>query len=395
VSEISPAQSAARTKRIPSLDGLRAISICLVLFGHLRGTRGFPVLEFGFGSLNLAHFGVTVFFVISGLLITRLLIEEYHRHGTINLVHFYVRRGFRIFPAYFAFILVAIAGFNWGWISLKPADLTAALTYTMNYHPDRAWHLGHTWSLAVEEQFYLIWPLALLILGLRRGFISAAMFAIATPFLRFGLWWFASLPYPKAIIGESFETAADAIAVGCVLAGTRDWLWSQAVYRRILSSRLFAAVPLLGLLCLSTGSHPMVWAFSYSIAIVAIGLGIDWCVRFPVSSVGKLLNSRPLVYIGGLSYSIYLWQQPFLNRASATSYTSFPLNLVFTALAAITSYYLIEAPGLRLRDLVESRWRSRGSDFKQPEIAAQLSCAAHPVRVCLESQPVAGELGSA
>jgi peptidoglycan/LPS O-acetylase OafA/YrhL len=357
-----------RAHRIPSLDGLRAVSITLVVLAHLLGTRGFPLADRSVDGVMMGYLGVTVFFVISGFLISGLLFEEEIRTGRISILQFYMRRMFRIFPAYYTIIAVVALLASTGCIRLNPWDLTAALTYTMNYHPTPAWYLGHSWSLAVEEQFYLLWPAALLALGRRRGLIGAAAFVVAAPFIRLILLQLGAPYYNKAIIGNSFETTGDAIAVGCVLAGVRDWFWKKSWYRRCLTTWWFAAPPVLVLLMFSLHRHPRIFACAYSVAIVCIAVVIDGCTRLPGGAMGRVLNSRLLVYVGGMSYSFYLWQQPFLNRKSSAVWASFPLNLLLAAAFALISYQFVEKPWLALRRLVEARLWPKGSDLSSRPI---------------------------
>jgi peptidoglycan/LPS O-acetylase OafA/YrhL len=130
--------------RIPSLDGLRAVSIALVALAHLNGTRYFPTLP-ELGQWQLGNLGVRVFFVISGFLITTLLLEESERTGAVSLFQFYLRRCFRIFPAFYALCAVLFVLDQARIIALRPGDLLAAVTYTVNYHHDRAWYTGHIW----------------------------------------------------------------------------------------------------------------------------------------------------------------------------------------------------------------------------------------------------------
>src|SRR5207253_7231122 len=101
----------------------------------------------------------------------------------------------------------------------------------------RSWVVGHTWSLGVEEQFYLLWPAVLVILGRRKGFLAAASIIVICPIIRVLLWHF----YRLDGIGYRFETIADAIAAGCLLAGAREWLHAQMVYKKILESKFFVA----------------------------------------------------------------------------------------------------------------------------------------------------------
>jgi peptidoglycan/LPS O-acetylase OafA/YrhL len=169
--------------RVPCLDGLRAISISLVLLDHLPGCSGFPISleqEHAWKLSGVGTLGVGVFFVISGYLITTLLLRELTNRGGIDLGKFYFRRTLRIFPAYFALVGLVGGLAAAGVIQLLPGDLLHAVTYTMNYHSPRAWWLGHAWSLAVEEQFYLLWPAVLLLFGRERGLYGAL--AVVAPF---------------------------------------------------------------------------------------------------------------------------------------------------------------------------------------------------------------------
>jgi peptidoglycan/LPS O-acetylase OafA/YrhL len=144
--------------RIPSLDGCRAISVFLVLFGHACETKNLDFSRYLPRLGQVATLGVTVFFVISGYLITSLLLEEERRHGRISLSMFYLRRAFRIWPVAYAYIAVVAALQAAGALTLPRYNLLYAATFTMNLAPQGSWWLGHLWSLAVEEQFYFVWP---------------------------------------------------------------------------------------------------------------------------------------------------------------------------------------------------------------------------------------------
>jgi peptidoglycan/LPS O-acetylase OafA/YrhL len=340
----------ARANRIPSLDGLRAASILLVVFSHELGTRGFLRVETVGPFINLGNLGVRVFFVISGFLITSLLLEEQREFGSIHLGRFYVRRTLRIFPAFYAFVLALIALEAVGWIALNPGDKLHALTYTSNYAPERSWYIGHTWSLAVEEQFYLLWPAILLLAG-RRGFNLAIGFVVLAPVIRLAMWQLN--PTATSGVGDRFETIADSLAVGCLLANAAGRLAAWRPYRALLESRLFILVPLTVLAANCFGDHPRINLFiAYSVMNVGIALCVHWSLLHPTGRVGRALNYRPVVFIGVLSYSIYLWQQLFLNRYNP-ALPGFPLNLIPVAGAALLSYYLIERPALRSRSRVE------------------------------------------
>src|ERR1051326_4168606 len=140
-----------RAAWIPGLDGLRGLSIALVFAGHLGGGRGFLPADVMRHFGDLANLGVRVFFVISGFLITGLLIRETEAKGRISLGEFYYRRTFRILPAFYTFLAAAAIAQALGVISLKSGALVHAATFTTHYHHDRAWWLGHIWSLSVEE----------------------------------------------------------------------------------------------------------------------------------------------------------------------------------------------------------------------------------------------------
>ena len=140
--------SSVRSGHLPSLDGLRAISIALVLLGHLSGTRNFGKLNLGIG--DYAHLGVVVFFVISGFLITRLLLLEYEKRGSVSLKLFYARRALRLFPAAYAFIACVCLLWAAGVVHLRSTDIWHTVTYTVNYLPDSSWQIGHLWSLSNE-----------------------------------------------------------------------------------------------------------------------------------------------------------------------------------------------------------------------------------------------------
>jgi peptidoglycan/LPS O-acetylase OafA/YrhL len=227
--------------RVPSLDGLRALSIMLVLLSHAQGTRGFLVRSAFQYWGDLGHLGVRVFFVISGFLITGLLLREVETTGSISLKGFYLRRFFRIFPAYYAYIAVIALCAYWHRVVLSKDDLLYALTYTMNYHSARSWLVGHAWSLSVEEQFYLLWP-AVVAFGRRRGALRVAAVAVLlAPILKMSTYYF--LPSWRPTMGESFQTVADTLAVGCLLAIGRDWLKQRGWYVRMLGSKFMLCVP--------------------------------------------------------------------------------------------------------------------------------------------------------
>ena len=151
-------------------------------------------------------------------------------------------------------------------------------------------------------------------------------------------------------ITEEFHTIADCIATGCLLAGLARWFWSHERYRRFISSGQFWLVPCLLVLALALAIHPRVkWLIGIPLFNLAVALSIDRWTRFPnVDVVGKCLNWRPLAFIGVLSYSLYLWQQPFFVHSGHHFWYVFPFNVIGAFLVALASYHAIEKPFLAL-----------------------------------------------
>lgn len=333
---------------IPSLNGLRAISILLVLLGHLEGTRHFPADGLRAWMGEYANLGVRVFFIISGFLITRLLLDEFLTQGRVSLKLFYLRRALRIFPAFFAFIGVIGIFAALGLIVVPLADFIYASAYIINYKPDRSWYLGHLWSLSIEEQFYLLWPWTFAALGVGRAWkvaVAVILFGpVARALVRLFLW-----DHP---MGHTplFPIVADSLAAGCLLACVRERLWQWPLYSRVLASKSFLFLaPILVLAINRLREYTIVWVFGETILNLTIVLLIDRFVSWPKGGFASFLNTRPLEWIGLLSYSLYLWQQPFLNRNSTQWFASFPFNITLAVVCACLSYYLLEKPLMRLR----------------------------------------------
>lgn len=339
--------------RIPGLDGLRAVSIAIVLCAHSMGTRNMPRMP------NIAVFGdlgVRTFFVISGFLITTLLLAEYENTGRISLRDFYIRRVYRIFPAFYVYLTLILVAAALGWLSVPAEDVVYAATYTMNFHAERSWWLGHLWSLAVEEQFYLMWPLVLSLLRPRRALWFAIAVIAATPMLRVAAWilW----PSIRPLTDQAFPFVGDALATGCVLALARERLEASPTYLAWLDAPTFWVLPLACIAALAVPRVSFNLAFGVTIGNLGIAMAIHRCVRHPTLRVGRVLASRPFVYVGALSYSLYLWQQPFVNRRGDSILNTFPIHLAIAFGAAMLSYYLVENPVLALRARRAARRRA-------------------------------------
>ena len=340
VISLAKSASPAKSNRIPSLDGLRAISIAFVILGHVYETPGYPKNAVTKFLMGYSHFGVQVFFVISGFLITTLLLKETEKTGRINLLDFYKRRALRIFPAAFAYVGIMGAVFALARHPLPGKYLAYALTYTMCYASQaRPWHLGHLWSLSVEEQFYLLWPFAMALFFRYRKQIGWGVLLVV-PILRF-----LAFRHGWHDIDEYFPTVADNVAAGCLLAIYRPQMQRSAWMQR-LTHPAFAV-----LLALLTVVSPL-FLFRVRIEILAGGilpLLIALTIFVAVERKDWFLNNWLMAWIGVLSYSLYLWQQPFLNRHDPEWWTSFPTNVALTVGAAVLSYNLIEKPFLSYR----------------------------------------------
>lgn len=346
----SVVSASADANRLPSLDGLRALSIALVLIGHLSGTRGFHRL---YPIGDYAHLGVVVFFVISGYLITRLLLQEHAKFGRVSLRNFYARRALRLLPAAYTFILCVVLLWVAGLIHLSARDIWHALTYTVNFEVDRVWYIGHLWSLSVEEQFYLLWPIAFVLLLPRRATWAAFAAFLIGPATRLAMVVLLRGSPIRDL--EIFPMVADSLATGCLLALTGKWLETQNWYLR-----LFKPVIAIGmLLSVFVINYLMGWGivfvFGTSVINVFLAILIHRSVYCHRDWFGQFLNYRPVAFIGVLSYSLYLWQQLFINRSSASWVCAFPFNLIFAVAAALASYYLLERPLLGLRHKLRIR----------------------------------------
>ena len=348
--------------RLPSLDGLRAISAALVVIGHaeqmLKVGRHLP---FGAGVIDAwGPVGVTVFFVISGFLITRLLLEERRESGTISLRAFYLRRTFRILPAYWTYMaVVAVLAFA-GIVMAGTDSFARALFFATDYLHAGFWALNHSWSLSVEEQFYLLWPLALLTVGVMRARRLALFLVFAAPVVRVLTYY--CTPQLRPAIAAMLHLRGDALMIGCWAALEQEARPASRVLKFLArpTTALCAAVYCVLLSAIVRRVGLANAAVGYSIEALSACAVILWAIQNPGSVVGRILNSRPLVHVGVMSYSLYLWQQLWLAHETPTPVWMAPLLVLGAALCAEASYRFVEAPMLRLRPrLTFYSWSSR------------------------------------
>jgi peptidoglycan/LPS O-acetylase OafA/YrhL len=357
--EIAPVPASAKaprpaSSRIPSLDGCRAVSIALVIFYHVATQDGAPAaLRRLADMLHSGGLGVRVFFAISGYLITTLLLAEYEKRGSISLRRFYFRRTLRILPPYYTYLAAIMLMAASGVYALGPGDALHAWTFTTNFDPLTAtWPVVHSWSLSIEEQFYLLWPGVLLLLGPRRArpLLLAIMVAAA-------LWRTAA--YAGVVrIGDAvqyaFRGVADWLAGGALLAIIRPRLQANRWYAGVLAHPLFPVVA--GAVVLAAWTGVGYWRradLTMPAAVVGTVLLLDWAMTHPTQLLARPLNWAPVEWIGRLSYSLYLWQEPFLPAGPARWWEHAPLNVALALGAAMASYYLVERPALEWRARLE------------------------------------------
>ena len=357
-----------KSDRIPSLDGLRAVSILLVISGHTSfaleahtGLHSLPLKAFE----GLSGLGVDTFFVISGFLITNLLLQQISREGRIDLVRFYLRRTMRLLPPYYVLIAIVALGYYAGLIKVENwhSVLVHALSYTTNYNPQLLWDLGHSWSLSVEEQFYLIWPAVLLLLGLRWGFWFAASLLLVCPFVRLHYSHLSIQPGASWNLPYRTEAVADTLAAGCLLARVRTRLCAATAYRSVQRSKFFPLIPAMVIVLNLLYADQFNALLGRTLEIFGIVLCVDRAMTI-TDGASKLLNSSVMTFIGGASYSLYLWQQPFLNPVTTSWIGNFPLNVILVVVASLCSHYLVERPTNLLRSRLDAALVEKGKGDK-------------------------------
>lgn len=344
--------SSPLSQRIPALDGLRGISIALVIFSHVLQTYGWTQSVPVVWRLVPGATGVSVFFVISGYIISTLILDEKTSSGKVSLKGFYVRRLFRIVPAYLVY-LSTIAMLNaFGVVNVEWLHFGYSLLYLTNYFPVN-WPLLHTWSLSVEEQFYLIYPILILVsqrTTLSRVLLGTLLISILARLTNqiLGVW-------PVDAI-YSFEGRADELAFGCLLA-----LFQQQAPAKQQDEwakwglRISAGLMVIAI-ALPMGNF-RVLLFNTLVG-AAIALVIHSCTRQPDCWLTRLLENRVLRGLGQVSYSLYLWQQIWLDKELKIP---LPVALAGAIFCGALSYWWVEKSFLRLRHRIE---RSNGGAKK-------------------------------
>ena len=336
----------ARTAdRLPSLDGWRAIAVGLVVAYHARAVVFRSGPEFESSAWWSLSVGVDIFFAISGLLITSRMLDEWDSTGAVDLGSFFIRRAFRVLPPANCVLLVTLLLGLFG----SPWDAFSCLTFWRNYLPAGlgAGATRHFWSLSLEEQFYLVWPCALLLTGRTRAprVLFWSILAVSV--------WRSLVLLEWQTPGIMFRTdlRADGLLWGCLAAfGFRrfripGWLLaiSVAVAAVVASQYRYGA--------------------GWVLLPAALAAAVTSTAQHPGWGVTAVLDWKPLAWVGRMSYSIYLWQQMFLIPSwdGGRLFAGWPvlLRVAVLLLTAIASYYLLEKPFIRMGQRIARERRAR------------------------------------
>ena len=348
--------------QVPGLDGVRGLAVLLVVVGHtqisfLPSHQADAILD----VINGGFFGVDIFFVLSGFLITALLLNERSKRGRVWFGGFYARRALRLLPALYLMLAAYLA-----YTAITGAPLAnvwemdvAAIFYVNNwygiFHPlSSAPGLGHIWSLSIEEQFYLVWPaLLMLLIRPRRGrlLVPAIGVLIATVMVRRSLLWSAN---GIAVWIEMFvrtDNRADSLLIGALAAV----LWTRGMIPRwgLAACAYVSIAGMCVIMILCTPRSPFLYYGGYTLFAVATAVVIVATVE-RAWSVSGFFESRPMRLLGRVSYGVYLWHLPVYF--AVVRYTTgwaplarFGVALGITAGCVAASWNFVERPAHRLR----------------------------------------------
>jgi peptidoglycan/LPS O-acetylase OafA/YrhL len=345
-----------RLGRRPELNGLRGFAVLAVMLYHADSK-----------FLRAGFIGVDFFFVISGFLITALLLEEYNATGRIGFKRFYMRRALRLGPALLTILAIYATAsvFLFGFPKTYTywADELVVLFYSTNWARAFSWHVpyhfAHGWSLSIEEQFYALWP-PLLYLLLRR---VKARWVVATATAGFAL---AALAWRNYLISagstdmriyNGLDTRADSLIVGCLLGILMTSSFIPPEIRGWTSrfTTLAGIAAFLGMVALTEGptwNAPVMFHWLYFGVDVLTAIVILDCLINPLSQVKRLLSFRPMVWIGTISYGLYLWHYPIYITLKDWHFTGgqvLLLGMPISLAAATASFYLVEQAFLKMK----------------------------------------------
>ena len=331
----TPLQRPVTSKYLPAIDGLRAVSVIPVISGH--GT----VPGFNGGSV-----GVDIFFVISGFLITKILHAELAARDRIDLVQFYARRFVRLFPALF---LLCIAVSAWLYFTNGMGavlrNIVPAMTYVSDYtrsrfnQPDM---LAHLWSLAVEEQFYVFYPLLLAVIFRCRNLVNPIHCLLVLLFIVIG-WraWLFMHDLNVVRIYDGIDTHADGLIIGCILA-----LLPATTLTRLARLAPISAAALIGWVAFGSWDSPILYLGGFTVFSLCSASLVAATATADDLVISRVLEARWLVLLGRLSYGIYLWHFPLISIFMTIAKVPPQVSVLYAApasvLLAAVSYYGIE-----------------------------------------------------
>lgn len=357
-------QAALSQPRIPGLDALRALAVFLVLADHSgwAGPFGLPLFDGGFG--------VMLFFVLSGFLITRGLLAELRHRNDIDLGRFYVRRAARLLPVFYVYVLVGLVLLTLAHRPVPWGAIWSSSTYVVNYYQAftgaASHYLSHCWSLAVEEQFYMLWPLGLLLIHRHVKVTWHGVLALTLALIGCRLAWvFAGAS--DEYLYRALETRGDQLAIGGLLAcavasqrvregfarvPARHWVLLGCLLLVILSFNVFR------------GSNVLKYAVGFSIESLLVTLALPLVIlaaNQPGTRTSRVLNADGLAWIGRISYGIYLFHpmvlhpvRNILTRLGLHTDVAIAVSMVAVAIVAHISFRWFEEP-LRQRIVQNQR----------------------------------------
>lgn len=323
------------------------MAVALVLLGHFSPLFQDPHL------IRLGKFGVEIFFVLSGFLITHLLLVEERLHVAVSVRRFWLRRALRILPALTCYLILLAALAAMGVFPIPVVDLASSALFVRNFLGESN-ETGHLWTLAIEEQFYFVWPLFLLWvralrwrIGLTVAFVLSAPLWLHWNLIRFGAdqvnTWRTDLRVQPLLIGAVLALVSDS-------EKGRRWLRRPGLFGPV--SMVSAATFLVVMLSTKWLDRPWVRVGVPTAGYVCCAWILQGLVSCPEGGVVRFLESAPIAATGRLSFSLYLWQQPFAPYAGQWAprwFREFPANLLFAFSLAVASHWLVERPFLSLR----------------------------------------------
>ena len=361
---------------LPGLEGLRAFAVLAVILFHLD----IP------GLFSSGFLGVDIFFTVSGFLITGQLIRQYQSSGTIAIGIFYLKRARRLLPAVLVLLMACVLITEW-WVTdaarRTRSDVVPALFYFSNWWQifseqsyfemsGRPALLQHLWSLAIEEQFYIVWPVLLLLVLRHVG--QRALFFIAAALALLSSGWMIYLSvrhgYPQALDPSRIYLGTDTHTMGLFMGAALAAIWNPAASSASPTKISATASDFLGLICFSALLWTMLFVTEYEPGlyrggffwIALLSTGLLFAAAHKDGALQSWLSIQPLTWLGQRSYGLYLWHWPVFAllrpefELPDNAWAQAAIRLSLTVLLTELSYRLIENP---IRTGQVLRWPAR------------------------------------